>query len=191
MRQDRIERSRLREEDFRSLLDEHGILRRGACEPPARSAAFTVFAQRSDARVEAEIWRRHAAQFFDTRLDLTVPKHYAFDPPDTDMARVVVSTSDNPEVIRDCHGRPRTEDDLHAAGQAEARVGAAGLGKLAQRCNTVWLVVAEGDPDGSALLVAAILASVVLGPILSPDGNELFGVRTARLKLEKSDPPYR
>jgi hypothetical protein len=191
MGQDRSERSPLREEDFRSLLDEHGVLRRGLLEAPARSAAFTVFAQRHDARVEAEIWRRHAAQFFDTRLDLTVPKDYAFDPPDTDMARVVVSTSEKPEVTRICYGRPRTDDDLHAAGQAEARVGAAGLGKLAQRCHTVWLVVTEGEQDAAALLLAAILASVVLGPILSPDGEELFGVRTARLKLERSEPPYR
>jgi hypothetical protein len=181
----------LREEDFRALLDEDGILRRGAFEAPERATAFTVFAQRGDARVEAEVWRRHAAQFFDARLDLGVPKSYRLDAPDTDLARVAVSTPTKPETIRLCYGRPRTDDDLRAADDADVRAGAAGLGKLAQRCRTVWLVVTEGDPDGSALLVAAILASVVLGPILSPDGDQLFGVRTARLKLEGSGGPYR
>jgi hypothetical protein len=172
-------------------MDDHGVLRRGALEPPARGSAFTVFAQRGDARVEVELWRRHAAQFFDARLDLTVPKRYDFDAPDTDAAQVIVSTAAKPEATRLCFGRPRTDDDLLAADEADVRAGAAGLGKLAQRCHAVWLVVTEGDADGTALLVSAILASVVLGPILSPDGSELFGVRTARTKLEKSDGPYR
>jgi hypothetical protein len=48
----------------------------------------------------------------------------------------------------------------------------------------VWLVETASEPDRAALLLAAILASVVLGPILSPDGRDLFGVRTARAKLE-------
>jgi hypothetical protein len=181
----------LREEDFRALLDEDGILRRGGLESPARASAFTVFAQRRDARVEAEIWRRHAAQFFDAELRLGRPKSYRFDAPDTDAAQVAVSTQANPETTRLCYGRPRTDDDLRAADDADVRAGAAGLGKLAQRCHTVWLVVTEGDPDRPALLLAAILASVVLGPILSPDGDRLFGVRTARLKLEGSGGPYR
>jgi hypothetical protein len=32
---------------------------------------------------------------------------------------------------------------------------------------------------------------VLLGPILSPDGKEVFGVRTARMKLEGKSAPYR
>jgi hypothetical protein len=35
-----------------------------------------------------------------------------------------------------------------------------------------------------ALRLAAILASVVLGPILDPETSEIFGVKTARLKIE-------
>jgi hypothetical protein len=48
----------------------------------------------------------------------------------------------------------------------------------------VWLISVEDETDPAALRIAAIVASVVLGPILSPQGTELFGVRTARLKLE-------
>ena len=176
--------SAISEEEFRALLDERGLLRFDALEPPARSGAYTVFAQRSDARVESALWERHAAQFFETRLGLTVPKSCVQDAPKVDAARVVVLPPSGSEGIRLCYGRPRTDDDLRAAEDADTRAGSPGLGLLARRCGTVWLVTTTGDPDRLALLLAAILASVVLGPILSPDARELFGVRTARAKLE-------
>jgi hypothetical protein len=62
---------------------------------------------------------------------------------------------------------------------------------LAQRCEVVWLVTFESDDDRVALTIAAILASTLLGPILSPAGDEVFGVRTARMKLEGRPRPYR
>jgi hypothetical protein len=55
----------------------------------------------------------------------------------------------------------------------------------------VWLVVRESPDDRVALTLAAILASALLGPVLAPEGDELFGVRTARLKLEGRARPYR
>jgi hypothetical protein len=191
MMQDRTERAAVREEDFRELLDDYGILRPGALEPPPRSTAFTVFAQRRDARVEAEVWRRHAAQFFDAELRVTVPKQYVFDPPASDAAEVGLTTATRAEATRLCFGRPREKDDLEAADVADVRQGSAGLGLLAKRCPTVWLVATLGEGDEAALRLAAILASVVLGPILTPDGMELFGVRTARAKLEALGTPYR
>jgi hypothetical protein len=42
-----------------------------------------------------------------------------------------------------------------------------------------------------ALTLAAIFASVLLGPIVPPKGDRVFGVRTARLELEKKSAPYR
>ena len=60
-----------------------------------------------------------------------------------------------------------------------------GLALLARRCQAVWIVErADGEPDRLALLLSAILASVLLGPILDPARGELFGVKTARAKLE-------
>jgi hypothetical protein len=172
------------DEDFRGRLDNRGILISGALAPPSRSCAYTVFAQRSDARVEADLWERHAAQFFETRLGLTVAKRYDFEAPKVDAARVVVCPPGGPEGVRLCYGRPRESDDLRVAEDADALAGSPGLGLLARRCATVWLIETIGEPDRLALLFAAILASVVLGPILSPDERELFGVRTARAKLE-------
>jgi hypothetical protein len=174
----------MREENFRDLLDDYGILRPGALLGPPRSAAFTVFAQRKDSRLEAELWQRHALQFFDTELRFVVPKQYVFDPPSSDAAEVVIAGPNRREATRLCFARPRTDDDLWAADDVEARTGHNGLGLLARRCSTVWLVSTERPCDQDALQIAAIIASVVLGPILSPGATELFGVRTARSKLD-------
>jgi hypothetical protein len=180
-----------REAEFRELLDDYGILRPGGLEPPQRSAAFTVFAQRTDARLETDLWARHASQFFESELKLTAAKRYVFDPPQVDAAHVVITTPQGLEATRLCYVRPRENDDLRAAEVADSRAGNPGMSGLARRCKMVWLVELEGEEDEAALRIAAILASVVLGPILSPDGEELFGVRTARAKLEKVAAPYR
>jgi hypothetical protein len=180
----------VREEDFAKLLDDWGVLRPGALEPIPRDRAFLVFAQRTDARVEANQWQRNAQCFFDTELRFAVPKKYAFDPPPSDAAWVTLVRPHRPDRSYLCFGRPREDDDLYGAEQAEVRQGAAGLVKLAQRCSTVWLVEAEQDED-DALRLSAILASVLLGPILTPDGQSLLGVRSARARLESGAPPYR
>jgi len=78
-------------------------------------------------------------------------------------------------------GRPCTEQDLEIAEAADT---GGGLLLLARRCGMLWLVVRESERDGLALRFAAILASVLLGPILDVRGPDLFGVKTARAKLE-------
>jgi hypothetical protein len=47
-------------------------------------------------------------------------------------------------------------------------------------------VTREADDDRVALRLAMILASVHLGPIIDPRGPDLFGVKTARAKLERA-----
>jgi hypothetical protein len=46
----------------------------------------------------------------------------------------------------------------------------------------VWVLQNEGSSDKTALLLAAIMASILLGPIV--DGLAIFGVRGARTRLE-------
>ena len=55
----------------------------------------------------------------------------------------------------------------------------------------VWLVTRDKEDDRVSLTIAAILASTLLGPILAPEGDAIFGVRTARMKLEGRRAPYR
>lgn len=180
------------EEQFRGLLDAHGVLRPGALPSPDRSAAYTVFVQRPDARLDVRALQQHATRFFGAKLGLTVDKSYGPRVPDTDVARFVLATDDGTaNGTRLAFARPAGEPDHAAAEAAERTQGTSGMSLLAQRCPTVWLVLREADEDRVALTLAAILASSLLGPILSPDATELFGVRTARLKLEGRRAPYR
>jgi hypothetical protein len=187
----------LSEEAFRALLDSRGLLRDDGQRPfpfPERTSAFTVFAQRSDAALDLTAIKAHAARFFDAKLGLTVDKSYGPEAPQIDIARIVVQASSAGRLLsgtRLCFGRRADASDHVAAESAEQMQGTSGMSLLAQRCNAVWLVTLERDDDRVALTIAAVLASSLLGPILSPRGDELFGVRTARLKLEGQTSPYR
>jgi len=183
--------TKLQIETFRDHVDADGILREGALPEPPVAEAYLVFAQRDDARIELPAWQRHAESFFDARLGLTVDKRYPEGFPRVDAAPVVIAPRSGGESVRLCYGRPRTDDDLRAAEDADSRAGNTGLALLAKRCRWVWLVVREEDLDRAALLLSAIVASVVLGPILSSPESELFGVKTARSKLETFTGPYR
>lgn len=183
-------RSAVNEEEFRSLLDPNGLLRQGALRAPAPGAAFTVFSQAPYPVLDVGALKNQATRFFNAKLGLTVSKKYGAHPPAADAARVVVASDDGTAAgTRLCFGRRAFEADVAAAERADA--GSNGMALLAQRCPTVWMVVFESEDDRVALLVATIFASVMLGPILSPSGDELFGVRTARLKLEGRASPYR
>ena len=180
------------EEAFRDLLDERGILRPGALSSPALERSYAVFSQRGDAALDVEAIKRQAERFFAARVGLTVDKRYDDAKPEEDAARVVLASGDGTSSgTRLCYGRAVDSADLAAAEAAERAMGTYGLALLAQRCKTIWLVVPEVDEDRAALTLAAIFASHMLGPIMSPGGQELYGVRGARLKLEGRPRPYR
>jgi hypothetical protein len=182
----------LSEERFRELVDVHGILRPGAMTPPDRAAAYTVFVQRSHAALEVAMLKAQASRFFGAKLGITVEKTYTDVLPEADAARVVLASDEGTASgTRLCFGRRADERDHAAAEAAEQRQGTTGMSLLARRCGTVWLVTRESDDDRVALTIAAVLASAFLGPILAPSGDELFGVRTARMKLEGRLHPYR
>lgn len=182
----------LTEESFRALLDERGVLRGGALAAPDRNQSYAVFAQRRDARLDVAALERQAAQFFAIKLGLTVDKRYGEPVPSVDAARVVVAGGDGTASgTRLCYARPVDASDLAAAEEAERAMGTYGLALLAQRCTTLWCVVPEVELDRAALTIAAIFASTMLGPIMSPLGREIYGVRGARLKLEGHSSPYR
>jgi hypothetical protein len=152
------------------------------------SGVLVVFGQRADARIEIAPWSAHAERFFSTRLGLTEERHYrqGDDPPRSDDVRFVVAPAGAPPGIRAVSAGPRDDADLVLADEAESTARGSGLALLARRCPIVWRIAAEGDDDVLALRLAAILASILLGPILDPRGPEIFGVKTARAKLESS-----
>jgi hypothetical protein len=149
--------------------------------------SYVVFAQSPDARIDIGAWTSHAERFFGTRLGLTADKRYApGQVPRADDARFVVAPDGETPGIREASARPCEAGDVALATRADERAGPGGTGLalLARRCQTVWLVSRVVDPDPLALRLAAILASVMLGPILDPMTPELFGVKTARAKLQ-------
>lgn len=175
------------DELFEMMLDPSGILRRGAkiAEP---EPSLLVFAQGRDARLDVEALRSTAERYFGTTVGLTVPKRYVDPFPVRDAARIVVAPSEAvPGGVRLCVGRRTQKEDLVLARQVDDRQGPAGLYELAKRCETVWRIEQSGDDDRTSLLLAAIFASTMLGPILTKDA--LFGVRTARKLLEAPPTP--
>ncbi len=153
-----------------------------------REAAFVVFAQRADARIDIAGWSAHAERFFSTRLGLAEDRTVRSGARRTPARRGALRhrPGGGGAGIRSASARPRVDDDLALAVDADGRIGPGGTGLalVARRCQTVWLVVRETDADPLALRLAAILASVLLGPILDVRVPELFGVKTARAKLD-------
>jgi len=168
------------EASFRARLDRRGIL-------SDASLAFLgdrhllVFAQQSDARIDAAQLAAYARRFFDVEIGVTVEKAYGDARPAIDAARFVIAPRGASPGIRATGVRPATEGDRAAADRAEGAL--SGLASLARRCAYVYAVDAAGDDDRLALTLAAVIAGVALGPILSIDRRAIFGVKTARLRL--------
>jgi hypothetical protein len=160
---------------------------------------YLVFGSAPDAHVDVAVWDAQARRFFDTRLALAGGEDAATEPsenpsmPDPSLRsgmraiRIEIVPPDGPAGQRTIAGRPRRPEDLALAELAEARAGGGGLVLVARRCPTVWLVMRQAEDDPLALRLAMILASVLLGPVLDPRTPELFGVKTARQKLERRE----
>jgi hypothetical protein len=145
-----------------------------------RDGTLLVFAQRAQAHLEVEAWNQHGERFFGTRIGLAEPVERG--------GRIVIAPQGGEPGIRAIEGRGRNDDDLARADLAEARGAGGGLALLARRCPTVWLIERLSPTDTLALRLAAVMASVLLGPILDLATLELFGVKTARMKLDAAAP---
>jgi hypothetical protein len=144
---------------------------------------YLVFAQRSDARLDVDAWTGQADRFFSTKLGATTPRAPGDLDALADEAEIVVLHGAPPGEIRRVTSRAATTDDLARADAAEA-LHPGGLALLARRCAHVYEVTRICADDRVALRLAAILASVVLGPIVDPDAVNIFGVKTARSMLQ-------
>jgi hypothetical protein len=141
---------------------------------------YVVFSQGPVTTPDIDAWDAHANRFFDTKLGLA---EKARTTPSRVELSVIVAPFAGPPGIRSVFGRPREAADLAIADGAEAKAGGGGLAALAHRCPGVWIVGRESERDPIALLLAAVLASVSLGPVLDVEKTEIFGVKTARAKL--------
>jgi hypothetical protein len=162
----------------------------GPVAPLLPSDAWTLFSPDPDARVDVARWAHQARTFFGASIELLRPKKYSRgvypvvdevpmelqDKGRVSRVRVVtVPLSQAPEAKR-------------AADQAVMAIGGAGMDVLVSKAVRVWQVDARVDEGGdprAPLRLAAILASILLAPIVPPEGGSIFGVKTARERLER------
>jgi hypothetical protein len=141
---------------------------------------WSLLAPDDVSRMDEPRWKRNAERFFSAELRLLTPKHYVDAMPRADVAIVqVASTEVRVQTL------PIDGAVLRAGQAAAAAIGGAGFDVLVKRTKRLWQVdahVNEGDPR-APLLLTAVLASVLLAPVLPPEGGEIFGVKGCRERL--------
>ena len=150
---------------------------------------WSLLSPETSSRLSAARLGDQARRFFATELSLAPNKRYPQDGwPLADYAVVTLKT----HVL---HSQlalltlPAARAPLAlAAGQRGVRaIGGAGFGVLLERTKRVWQVAAKplsGDTRGPLLLVA-IVASLLLAPVVPPDEETIFGVKGARIRLRR------
>lgn len=152
------------------------------------AGAWCLFSPELAARADLPRWRQQAATFFDADLaavqtltDPVLPPSAALELDVTSLrgggptrVRVVTVALDEAPAL------------LAHAEEAVAAIGGAGFDALLRKARRLWQVQARpvggGDPR-APLVVAAVLASVLLAPVVPPGERTAFGVRGARLRL--------
>jgi hypothetical protein len=155
-------------------------------------APLLVFSQAVQPAIDIEAWNAHAERFFATALGIAEElQRGAAAVGDAPLAaaaitaaRIVVAPRGLDAGIRRVRMRSRLDGDLAAAEQADARHGPTGLALLAGRCPTVCAIDRAQDDDVLAWRLAAIVASLTLGPILDATAGILLGPKSARERLD-------
>ncbi len=165
-------------------FDENGWLI-GDVAPYSTTAAYSLLAPDASTMLNGERLRRQAAKFFRFELSLVSAKRYPGGGwPRSDRAWLSLTyqgTQHRVEVVT--MPLDRAPDVREVAAATAARVGA-GFDVLVGRAVRLWQVPGAGD-DVAPLAVTAVLASLLLAPVLPPEGDAIFGVKTARERLEK------
>ncbi|APR81024.1 Hypothetical protein A7982_06371 [Minicystis rosea] len=153
--------------------------------------AWTLLAPDGDARIDAPRWAHQASTFFRARLAVVQDKRYPSGTlPLADMVELDIARRDDAATTRVLVLTvpvDRAPEAMKAGARGAAAIGGAGFDALVPRTRRVWQVRAaiEGEGDARApAAAAAVLASVLLAPVVPPGGGTIFGVKGARQKLE-------
>ena len=142
------------------------------------SVTFLVFSQSDDIALPVDRLTAQARAHFDAVLSATRPE-------DSGATRFAYATRGARGEF-DVSIRAAGAADVAGARQAERNGPGGGLADLAARCKAVWSIEpSEQPPEWLAFEFYALLASVALGPILTPDGSSLLGVRSARERANR------
>ena len=170
-------------------VDENGWAT-GAITPLPIDEAITLLSPEASSRVDAARWAHQAEVFFRARLTVVQDKRYPTGAhPLADQVEIDISQSGAaPTRVRLITVPVDRAPFAVAAGAAAARaIGGAGFDVLVTRAKRVWqaqaAVAAGGDPR-APLAAAAVLASLLLAPVIPRGGGAIFGIKGARQRLE-------
>lgn len=161
----------------------------GAVAPLSPADAWTLLSPEPDARVDAERWAHQAQKFFRARLEIPEPKRYPSGTlPLADQVEVAIGRGDGAltRVLVVTVPIDRAPEARAAGAAGVKAIGGAGFDALLARARRVWQVraqVEEGGDPCAPLAVAAVLASLLLAPVVPPGGETIFGVKGARERL--------
>lgn len=145
--------------------------------PPA--LAWSVLSPSPGDALELPRWMAVARAHFDAELGLGDPA--------ADAGVWTLTVAPAREVARAAVVRLRTialaeaPAVLAAARRGCEAIGGAGMDALVARAVRVWQV--EDDGTTAPLVLAGVLASALLGPVVPPGEVTIFGVRGARARL--------
>jgi len=174
-------------------FDRHGWAQ-GPVSTLSVNAAYTLFAPDPSARIDIATLAQKARTFFATALEIDPVKAYPNgETPDSDAVFIDITplgkrtaTATRVYVVTwplEKNPQFRTIGDT-----AANAIGGAGMDVLVARAKRIWQVskdVTHGEDRYAPLRIAAILASVLLAPIVPPEGNTIYGVKGARERLER------
>ena len=153
--------------------------------------AWSLLSSEAEARIDAARWGHQAKTFFAAKLSVVQEKRYpAGTLPLADAVDIDIAPLRAPEKISRVRvvtlPLDRAPSIRSAAMQGAIAIGGAGMDVLVARGRRLWQIGArpDGIDDRAPLAVAAVIASVLLAPILPPGGGTIFGVKGARLRLE-------
>ncbi len=164
----------------------------GAITPLPVAEAWSLLSPSPDARVDPGRWAHQAETFFRARLALHKEKHYpASTIPRSDAMLVDVAERDaaaRTRVLVLTTPIDRAPEVQRAAVEGAKAIGGAGMDALIPRARRLWQVRSapegEGDPR-APLVLTAVLASLLLAPVVPPGGGTIFGVKGARERLAR------
>jgi hypothetical protein len=149
---------------------------------------LTVFAVGGDARFPLDACAAAAKAHYGLEIGAAVAKRYDLHEGrlQEDVVPLLVRIGAVEAALRNVHIAPISPARAAAAQVASVASGGEGMRLLAARANYAWHIelTENSDEDASAWRLAACLAFIGLGPILSADQSELVGSKTARSRTK-------
>jgi hypothetical protein len=162
----------------------------GRVDPLGAGESWSLLSPEPEARIDEHRWTHQAQSFFRAELALVQKKSYpSGTTPIADAVEVDIAPRGGPtsRVLVVTMPLDRVPAARAAAAAGVAAIGGAGFDVLLGRARRLWQVreaLVEGGDARAPLAVAAVMAAVLLAPVMPPGEATIFGVTGARGRLE-------